>query len=73
MEENGKSFAMNVEQRKDALKNFMRHRRDFILQATGADRSRLDWTESFWNREYGCYFSGTDRKPIAPSAAIGTK
>ena len=34
---------MNVEQRKDALQFFIRHRRDFILQTTGADRSTV-WT-----------------------------
>ena len=43
---NGKSFAMNVEQRKDALNFFIRRRRDFILETTGADSSRLACTKS---------------------------
>ena len=39
---NRKSLAMNVE-------------RDFILQTTGVDRSRLDWTESLWNQLFCDY------------------
>ena len=42
MEENGKSFAMNVGQRKDALDFVIRLRRDFILGTRGL--TRLGWT-----------------------------
>jgi CelD/BcsL family acetyltransferase involved in cellulose biosynthesis len=39
-----KSFAMNVKQRKDALRFFIGIRRNFIVKTNRADRFRLDWT-----------------------------